>query len=75
MTVKVTVNLPDESVDALRKIAQERDITLTEALRQAIESERFLEREVRQGSGRLLLEKPGGALSQVILPAKSIRQI
>ncbi|MDQ6603397.1 MAG: ribbon-helix-helix protein, CopG family [Chloroflexota bacterium] len=50
MVTKVTVNLPDESVQALKAIADQRQITMTEALRQAIASEQFLQAEIQKGS-------------------------
>ena len=43
MATKVTVNLPEETVDAIKSIARDRGTTVTEALRQVIESQRFLE--------------------------------
>ena len=65
MSIKVTVNLPDDTVEGLRKIAAEKGITLTEAMRQVIESQRFLHQEMRKGS-KVLLEKPDQTLRQVI---------
>lgn len=65
MAVKLTVNLPDSTVEALKGIAQDRGITVTEALRQAVESQRFLQQEIQQGS-KVLLEKPDDSLRQVI---------
>jgi len=56
-TTKVTVNLPNATVDALRDLAKSRGTTLTEALRQAIESQRFLNTEVESGN-RLLIQNP-----------------
>lgn len=57
MSVKVTVNLPDETVDAIKNIATNRGTTVTEALRQVIESQRFLEGEMQSGN-RLLIQNP-----------------
>jgi hypothetical protein len=56
-TTKVTVNLPNATVDALRNIAGSRGTTLTEALRQVIESQRFLNTEMESGN-KLLIQNP-----------------
>jgi bisphosphoglycerate-dependent phosphoglycerate mutase len=72
--VKVTVNLPVETVEAIKKIAGERGTTVTEALRQVIESQRYLQQEIQQGS-KVLIEKPDQSLRQLIftIPAESKR--
>jgi hypothetical protein len=54
---KVTVNLPDETVAAIKSIADNRGTTITEALRQVIESQRFLNTEMENGN-KLLLQNP-----------------
>lgn len=63
--VKVTVNLPEDTVDAIKRIAEERGTTVTEAMRQVIESQRYLQQEIKQGS-KVLIEKPDQSLRQVI---------
>ncbi len=57
MTVKLTVNLPEETVDAVQQIAKENKITVTEALRQLLDNQRYLHNAVRNGS-KVLLEAP-----------------
>jgi len=60
MTTKVTkviVNLPDETVNSLSRLAAFEDTTLTEALRRAVHRQQFLEREMQQGN-KLLLRNP-----------------
>lgn len=66
MVVKVTVNLPEDAVEAIREIAARRGTTVTEALRRAIESEKFLDQEIRNDS-KILLEKADGSIRQVII--------
>lgn len=66
MTTRVTVNLPDEAVAALKKQAAEREITVTEALRQAIMTQQTLYEESKQGT-KVLLERPDTSLRQVII--------
>ena len=66
MATKVTVNLPDELVDELRRMAEERDLTMTQVLRQAIESERFLQDELSKGNKVLIENKKDKSIHQVI---------
>jgi metal-responsive CopG/Arc/MetJ family transcriptional regulator len=56
-TTKVTVNLPTETLDALKSIAAKRGTTVTEALRQVIESQRFLQGEMENGN-KVLIQNP-----------------
>lgn len=65
MPTKVTVNLPDETVNNLKEIAQNRGITVTEALRQTIESQQFLDNEIQRG-GKVLIENPDRTTQQII---------
>jgi Ribbon-helix-helix protein, copG family len=66
MATKVTVNLPDETVEALKSIAADRGTTVTEALRQVIESQRFLDSEVQKGSDLLIQNPTDKSVRQVI---------
>jgi metal-responsive CopG/Arc/MetJ family transcriptional regulator len=72
-TTKVTVNLPDDTVEALKGIAEERGTTVTEALRQVIESQRFLQDEMKTGNKVLLQDPNDKSVRQVIFntPVKS----
>ncbi len=56
---KLTVNLSAEIADSLRKLAEDRNTTLTEILRQAISTEKFLVSEVNKGGTVLIKEKNG----------------
>jgi hypothetical protein len=70
---KVTVNLPDETVEALKNIAGARGTTMTEALRQVIESQRFLDGEVQKGNDLLIQNPRDKSVRQVVFntPPKS----
>jgi hypothetical protein len=57
--------LPDSTVEALRKIAESRGSTLTEALRQAIENSRYLYDAIEQGN-KILVEKPDRDLREIV---------
>ena len=61
---KVTVNLSDETIRDLREVADKRGITLTEAIRRAIATEKFVQDERDEGS-KILVEKPGGRVREV----------
>jgi predicted transcriptional regulator len=54
---KISVNLSDEVLQALREMAQRDSITLTEALRRSISTQKFLEDEQRAGKW-ILIEDP-----------------
>jgi metal-responsive CopG/Arc/MetJ family transcriptional regulator len=66
MAVKLTVNLPDQTAEALKGIAEDRGTTVTEALRQVIESQRFLHQEVQDGNNILIQDPSNNSLRQVI---------
>jgi predicted transcriptional regulator len=63
---KLTVNLTDDALQALRELAESNNMTLGQALGQAIASEKFLRDEVKKG-GRVLIEKPDQTLREVVL--------
>lgn len=68
MTVKVTVNLPEETVRAIKQIASERQISQTEALRQMVDNQRFLYGEIKNG-GKVLIRRPNETgVAEVIFP-------
>lgn len=50
------IELPEDTVRALSEIAQRRNLTLEAALRQAIQNENFIEKEIDGGS-QLLIRK------------------
>lgn len=56
-TSTVTVDLPDETVDALRSIASARGTNMAEALKQVIETQHFLQGETQKGYN-LLIQNP-----------------
>lgn len=54
--IKMSVNLPEGLVEDFRAIAQERQITLTQAIKDAIEMEKYITDERREGS-HVLIQK------------------
>lgn len=68
MPVKLTVNLPEETVRGLKQIAEQRGVSYTEALRQIVDNQRFLYKQVQEG-GKVLIEAPKDkSLREVIFP-------
>ncbi len=63
--VKVSVNLPEEDYAVLKGLAERRKISFTQALRQAIASEKLLD-EVTQQGGKLVIER-GRQRREVVL--------
>ncbi len=64
-TTRLTVNLPSESVDRLRVYAEVHEITMTEALRKALGTQDFLNKEICKG-GKVLVEDKRGKFHQLI---------
>lgn len=56
--IKFSINLPDDTVQALRELAERRQVSVTHALRQAIATEAYLDEQIRQGA-KILIEIKG----------------
>ncbi len=66
MATKVTVNLPDDVVNALGVLADKRGITKTEALRQSIVNEKFFQDTHDNGDEVLIRDPKKDTVSRVI---------
>ena len=64
--VKLSVNLSREVVEALKDIAQEQGTTVTEALRKAISTEKFLRDAAKEGA-KVLIEDKDKSVKQLVL--------
>lgn len=64
---KVTVNLPETIVQALKDYAEGNGITVTEGLCRAILIQEFVAETVRAGA-KLLIEKENGQIREVVFP-------
>ena len=62
---KVSINLPSDTLDAIRKISEHRSLTMTDAIRRAIATESYIEDEIENG-GTILVKKPDGTYKEVI---------
>lgn len=69
MSVKVTVNLPEETVEALKQMASDLGTTVTEALRQVIESQHFLRDETIAGKNLLIQDPQDRSTQRVVFNA------
>jgi hypothetical protein len=81
-TVKASFNLPRAELDLLRELAERRSVSVTQALRQALVSEIFLQEMADEGKS-LLVEDPNGPTKEVVFsqtrsvkaPAKPEREL
>jgi hypothetical protein len=64
--VKLTVNLSGPIYDTLQELADQQGVTVTEALRKAIGTEKFL-REQTSSGGKILIQDQDKSLKQVLL--------
>ena len=65
-TVKLSVNLSEEVVDALRNLASTQGTTMTEVLRKAISTEKFLQ-DASSRNAKILIEKSDNTVKQLVL--------
>ena len=63
---KLTVNLSEEVTATLKALASERGTSVTEILRQAISTEKFLLTEVKEGS-KILIKDRDGNMKELLL--------
>jgi predicted transcriptional regulator len=64
--VKISANLSPDVFNALKEIAAKRGVTMTEALRQSISTEKFLQDTIAK-NGKILIEDSDKTQRQVIL--------
>jgi hypothetical protein len=64
--VKVSVNLPAETLDELRRLAQQRSVTMTQVIKDAIALEGYVAGE---GGNRpqVLIKRPGEATRELLI--------
>jgi hypothetical protein len=64
-TIKLTVSLSEEVVNALKEMAEDEGTSVTEQLRRAVSTQKWLH-EVRKRKSRLLVEDPKGDRREVV---------
>jgi len=62
---KVSFNLPQVDLDALRELAEWRDTTATEALRGSIATEHYIRAAAKRGA-RILVEETDGRVRELV---------
>jgi hypothetical protein len=65
-TVKLSVNLSEEVVNALRNLATTQGTTMTEVLRKAISTEKVLQ-DASSRNAKILIEEPDNTVKQLLL--------
>jgi hypothetical protein len=65
-TVRLSVNLDPKVAEALRTLAEKRGATVSEVVRDAIATEKFLS-DVRENDERLLLQNADGTYTREII--------
>ena len=65
-TVKISANLPKDTLEQLRWIASQRGTTMSEVLRRAVEHEAFFFDQISKG-GKVLHEDASGTIRQVVI--------
>jgi len=65
-TVKISANLPVESLERLKTLAYDRNVSMTEILRRAIEHEDYFARVIKQ-NGKVLTEDSDGNFRHVLM--------
>lgn len=63
--IKMSVNLPAEAVKVLKGLAKKRRLTMTDVLRQAIGTEKFID-DVNEDEGKILVEDKSGRVRQLV---------
>ena len=65
-TVKISANLPKESLERLKTLAYDRNVSMTEILRRAIDHEDYFTRAIKK-NGKVLIEDSDGNFRQVLM--------
>lgn len=63
--IKMSVNLPISVVKELRELSEKRNTTMTEVLRRAIGTEKFIQ-DVMDEGGKILVEDKDGDIRQLV---------
>jgi Arc/MetJ-type ribon-helix-helix transcriptional regulator len=63
--VKVTVSLPQDTVNDIKQLAEALGISASELLRRAVRTEKFLD-SVETDEGKVLIQRPGQNMMEII---------
>jgi hypothetical protein len=62
---RLTVNLTEEDIQTLKRLAEAKGLTMTDTLRLALQTEAFIQERQQRGE-KLLIEKSDGSLREVL---------
>lgn len=62
---RMTIALPQETAKMLELLSELQGVTQSEALRRAISTEAFIQREIKSGS-RILVQAPDGQVKELV---------
>ena len=62
---KVSINLSSDDLDTIKKIAEHRNLTMTDAICRAVFTESYIEDQTNNG-GTILVKKPDGTYKEVV---------
>jgi Ribbon-helix-helix protein, copG family len=65
--VKTSMNLPEDSLKTLRKLADDSNVTMAEVIRRAVATERFLRETIASGGKILIKDKNGDSLRELLI--------
>ncbi len=65
--VRTSMNLPEQSLETLRKLSSETGSTMAEIVRRAIATERFLRDTAAEGSKILIKDKNSESLRELLI--------
>jgi hypothetical protein len=63
--VRLSVNLSAEAAEFVRSMTAERGITITEAIRRALSTQKYVE-EARRRGARIFIEEPGQPRTELV---------
>lgn len=63
---KTTIVLPDESLTKLRELAEDRNVSLAEAVRRAVNVDKYIT-DARRVGCRILVEDPEKTLTEIVI--------
>lgn len=67
---KISVNLPDGTIEQLKKLAEMRQVSMTQALRDAIALNSLVANEVADNKKSLFLEEEGSSIrDRIVIPS------
>ena len=63
--IKTSLNLPEQSIDTLKELAEATGVSMAEVVRRSVETEKFLRDSVEEGS-KILIKDKDNSLRELI---------